>query len=93
MEAGDITAGHIDAVTRAKKRLDADQHDEFLHRSDKLAGVATLFAAEVPEFCPGDPVEKNKFLAAHALARLASSEAAAGRTGRPEFVAVIDADA
>lgn len=166
LEQGAITAGHIDAVTRAKKQLDADQHDAFLDRVDQLTnvataattaeftgrldlevkrlqrddgesrlvrqkkatrlstwtdgdgmwnirgrfdpelavkmaatidtGVATLFAEVTPEFCPSDPVEKNKFLAAHTLARLVFGGAVtgrSGRTGRPEFVAVIDADA
>ncbi|WP_420453470.1 HNH endonuclease [Ilumatobacter sp.] len=58
------------------------------------AAVETSFAERVPEHCPSDPIEKQRFLAAHALARLIGSDARdGGRTGRPEFVAVIDAGA
>lgn len=32
--------------------------------------VATTFAEATPEHCPSDPIEKQKFLGAHALARL-----------------------
>lgn len=56
--------------------------------------VETLFAERVPEFCPSDPIEKQAFLRAHAFARLVDSSAGTGsrRSGRPEFVAVIDVD-
>ena len=54
--------------------------------------VEALFAESTPEFCPDDPVEKQRFLAAHALAALAEGGVGA-RAGRPEFVVVIDADA
>jgi Domain of unknown function (DUF222) len=53
--------------------------------------IQALFSERVPEHCPSDPVEKNKFLAAHALARLVEGSAGSGQAGRPEFVAVIDA--
>ncbi|BAN00970.1 HNH endonuclease signature motif containing protein [Ilumatobacter coccineus] len=53
--------------------------------------IQSLFSERVPEHCPSDPVEKNKFLAAHALARLVEGSAGSGQAGRPEFVAVIDA--
>ena len=59
--------------------------------------MATLFARETPNHCPADPVEKHRFLAAHALVHLVGGDAttvASGRgSGRPEFVVVIDADA
>ncbi len=55
--------------------------------------INTLFAETIPEHCPADPIEKQKFLAGHALARLINGTAAASRTGRPEYVVVIDADA
>jgi hypothetical protein len=45
---GAITAGHIDAVTRTSKSLDADQRDDLLAAADELAEVAT--AATVDEF-------------------------------------------
>lgn len=159
---GQITAGHVDAVTRGKKKLDADQVAEFLDRADALsdvaaaatvgefsrrmdfevrrmqrddgedrlvrqkkatrlstwtdgdgmfnlrgifdpelavklaarldAALASLFSEEVPEHCPADNVEKNRFLAAHALARLVTGTASV-RGGRPELIAVIEADA
>jgi hypothetical protein len=57
------------------------------------ATINACFAEAVPEFCPTDPVEKQKFLAGHALARLITGTAGSGRTGRPEYVVVIDADA
>ena len=71
------------------------------------AAVATRFAEQTPEFCPTDPVEKNRFLAAHALCGLVTGADRGGdgscrdgscrdgrpRVGRPEYVAVIDADA
>ncbi len=69
-----------------------------------------LFSEAVPAHCPDDPVEKQRFLRAHAFARLAVGNAATEggsdhdpgggavdpvirRTGRPEYVVVIDADA
>ncbi len=55
--------------------------------------VNTLFAEEVPELCPTDPIEKQKFLAAHALDRLLTGQAPSRTTGRPEYIVVIDADA
>ncbi len=55
--------------------------------------VDTLFAESVPEGCPADPVEKQRFLAGHALVRLVAGGGGGVRSGRPEFVAVIEADA
>jgi hypothetical protein len=66
--------------------------------------VQTLFGEAVPAGCPDDPIEKQRFLAAHATARLLLDEAlgdtddtgsapARPRPGRPEYVVVIDADA
>ena len=56
--------------------------------------IETLFAERVPGCCPIDPIEKQSFLRAHAFARLIEGSAGTGmrRSGRPEFVAVIDAD-
>ncbi len=56
------------------------------------AAVETLFAEATPEHCPADPIERQQFLAAHALARLLA-QPGIGKVGRPEFLAVIDADA
>ena len=71
--------------------------------------VQTLFAKETPALCPSDPVEKSKFLTAHAFIHLvapgeAEEDGTVGEAGaapgtpaptsrRPEYVAVIDADA
>jgi hypothetical protein len=84
------------------------------------AMVQALFGDNTPDGCPGDPIEKQRYLAARAVARLLLDEALSDhhantddtsntdtsddtanpaprpsrpRTGRPEFVVVIDADA
>jgi hypothetical protein len=59
-------------------------------RSD--IAVETLFAESSPDLCPRDPVERQKFLTAHAMVRLLDG-AGGCKPGRAEFVAVIDADA
>jgi len=59
----------------------------------KLAATGEgLFAERVPAGCPDDPIEKQKFLTAHALAALIDGTGGV-RSGRSEYVAVIDADA
>jgi hypothetical protein len=163
LDDGKVTAGHLDAVTRASKKLPVEQRGEFFDRVDGLAdqaasdtvnefarrvedearrmqqgdgmdrlerqrravrlrrwtdaegmvnwraqfdpvtgvrldaqlqaAIETLFAEATPEFCPDDPVEKQQFLAAHALIRLLNGDGALRRSGRPEFIVVIDADA
>jgi hypothetical protein len=168
LDDGAITAEHIDAVTRASRKLDGTQRDEFIQRANHLAAVAkagtvaefarrldleakrlqtddgmdrlehqrrntrartwvdldgmwnlsakfdpvtgvkiaarldatvqTLFGEHVPDGCPSDPIEKQRYLTAHALGRLVLDNASPGaspgpRTAKPEFVAVIDADA
>jgi hypothetical protein len=77
------------------------------------AMVQAMFAETVPDECPSDPIEKQRYLAAHATARLLLDEAlhdhtepkptdeadlaapqpSRPRPAKPEFVAVIDADA
>jgi hypothetical protein len=159
---GAITAGHVDAVTRASKQLDGAHRAELLDRVDQLADVAScatvdefarrvqlearrlladdgvdrleqqrrntrlstwvdregmwnlrgrfdpvtgvkldaslvraveaLFAEPVPEHCPADPIEKQRFLAAHALARLVDG-GGVGSPGRAAYLVVVDADA
>jgi hypothetical protein len=163
LDDGKVTAGHIDAATRASKKLPVEQREEFFDRVDGLAdqaasdtvnefarrveeearrmqhddgmdrlerqkravrlrkwtdadgmvnwrahfdpvtgvkldaqlqaAIEALFAEATPEFCPDDPVEKQQFLAAHALIGLLSGSGPVRRSGRPEFVVVIDADA
>ncbi len=175
---GAITAEHVDAVTRASKKLDGVQRGEFIERADALAAVATagtvdefarrldletkrlqdddgldrlqrqrrnarartwvdseemwnlsvkfdpltgvriasridaalqaLFGSATPAECPTDPIEKQRYLHAQAVAQLLSNGALGdatapgvgaessllppARLGKPEFVAVIDAD-
>lgn len=142
---GAITADHIDAVTRASKKLNADKRGELLERANALVDVAkagtvdefarrldieanrlqdddgldrlarqrrnvrarswvdsdgmwnlsakfdpvtgvkiaaridamvqAMFGESVPTECPDDPIEKQRYLAAHATARLLLDEA------------------
>jgi len=158
---GAVTAGHIDAVTRASKQLNTDQRSELFDRVETLVDVAadatveefakrvrleaqrieatdgmdryerqrratrvstwtdldgmwnlrgrfdpltgtriaskldqaveTLFAETTPEHAPSDPIEKQRFLTAEALARLITDNVQGGKPGRAEFLAVIDA--
>ena len=161
---GAITAGHIDALTRTSKRLDATKRGALFERADALAAVAAaatvdefarrleleakrlddvdgeerlerqrraararswvdadgmwnlsarldpltglkiaarldtiveaLFAETVPDGCPQDPIEKQRYLAAQAVSRLLTdTNIGHSRPGRAEFVVVIDADA
>ena len=55
--------------------------------------LEALFAEATPHRCPTDPIDKQKFLAAHALIRLIDGGGSVPTSGRPEYVAVIDADA
>ena len=58
----------------------------------RLTGaVEALFAEQVPDHCPSDPLERQGFLRAHALAALTGGTVA--RAGRPEVVVVVDASA
>ena len=183
LDDGAITAEHVDAVTRASRKLDNDKRVEFIARADQLTDVAkagtvndfarrldlearrleerdgidrlarqrrnararswvdndgmwnlsakfdpltgvriasridamvqAIFGEHVPDECPEDPVEKQQYLAAQAVAKLLLDEAldssdhdsgpdhratnkqrpARPGPGKPEFVAVIDADA
>lgn len=66
------------------------------------ATVETLFAEATPPTSPADPVERQHHLRALALARIVSPEQSAdggargttghGRSGRVEYVVVVDAD-
>ena len=73
--------GRFDPVTGV--RLDARLH----------AAVETLFAQSTPHECPDDAIEKQQFLAAHALVRLLDGATGGVRPGRAEYLVVIDADA
>ncbi|MEY2958882.1 MAG: hypothetical protein RLZZ01_1450 [Actinomycetota bacterium] len=54
------------------------------------ATVDAMFAETTPDTCPTDPIEKQHHLRALALAALADGTAPGARTGRPEFVVVVD---
>jgi len=145
LDDGAITADHIDAVTRASKKLDATKRGVLFDRANALAAVAkagtvdeftrrldletkrlqdddgldrlarqrrntrarswvdtdgmwnlsakfdpvtgikiaaridamiqAMFGETVPDTCPDDPIEKQRYLAAHATARLLLDEA------------------
>ncbi len=162
LDRGAVTAGHVDAITRAGKTLDPSQREELLDRVDALVDVAehasqaefarrvrdearrlqaadgmdtlerqrratslrtwvdlegmwnlkarfdpltgvrldarlresleALFATSTPDTCPTDPGAKQDHLRALALADLILTGGTAGKPGRPEYVAVIDAD-
>jgi len=71
------------------------------------AVVQTVFGLQVPDECPADPIEKQRYLNAQAIAQMLLDETLRDadpnrshpappprtRSGKPEFVAVIDADA
>ncbi len=65
---GAITAGHIDAVTRTSKKLDAAQRRELLERADALAAVAA--AATVDEFARRLELEATKLQTGDGMDRL-----------------------
>jgi hypothetical protein len=52
--------------------------------------VEALFAATTPATCPSDPVEKQHHLQALALAEMMNGTTTGARSGRPEFVVVVD---
>ena len=162
LDRGAVTAGHVDAITRAGKTLDPSQREQLLDRVDALVDVAehasqaefarrvrdearrlqaadgldilerqrratslrtwvdvegmwnlkarfdpltgvaldtrltetlqALFATSTPDTCPTDPTAKQDHLRALALADMVLTGGTAGKPGRPEYIAVIDAD-
>ncbi|PIE32504.1 MAG: HNH endonuclease [Ilumatobacter coccineus] len=89
--------------TRLRTWVDADGMWRFDGRFDPVTGVKldnrlsaavnTLFAESVPKTCPSDSVNKQHHLRALALARLVCEPDTVGsKPGRPEFIAVINAD-
>ena len=54
------------------------------------AAVNALFAEQTPDTCPSDPIEKQRHLAGLALAALIDGSGTGARSGRPEFIAVVD---
>ena len=91
------------AAVRLRRWTDGDGMWCLFARFDPLTGVRlsagldaeveARFAQSVPEGCPSDPVAKQQFLSALALAGLMTGQGFAPRAGRPEFVVVIDAGA
>jgi len=108
--------------TRARSWVDVEGMWNLSAKFDPLTGlriasridttVETLFGESVPDECPTDPIEKQRYLAAHAVARLLLDDAMSSPGApddssdetrastrrpmaptRPEYVAVIDADA
>lgn len=80
-----------DGMWNLRGRFDPARGVGLAARIDRT--VETLFAESVPQGCPTDPIERQRFLAAHALARLIEADGGAGGTRRPEVVVVVDADA
>jgi hypothetical protein len=105
---------------RARSWVDAEGMWNLAAKFDPVTGVRVaaridamvqaMFAETVPDECPSDPIEKQRYLAAHATARLLLDEAlhdhtdhepadgarptpSRQRPAKPEFIAVIDADA
>jgi hypothetical protein len=72
-------AGRYDPLTGSQldKRLDSI--------------VAALFADRTPDECPSDPVERQQYLRALALASLINGDASSGG-GRGEIIGVIEVD-
>ncbi|MDP2292616.1 MAG: HNH endonuclease signature motif containing protein [Actinomycetota bacterium] len=91
------------SAARLRRWTDADGMWCLQGRFDPLTGVRmnarlsaeidALFAESVPAGCPSDPVAKQEFLAAWALAGILERGDVAQRAGRPEFIVVIEADA
>jgi hypothetical protein len=65
---GAITAGHIDAVTRTSKKLDAGQRRELLERADALVEVAV--AGTVDEFARRLELEATRLQSGDGMDRL-----------------------
>ena len=90
-------------ATRARSWVDGEGMWNLTARLDPLTGVKiaarldataeAVFAEHVPEGCPQDPIEKQRYLLAQAVSRLLTDTNIGTRPGRAEFVAVIDADA
>ncbi len=68
LDDGAITAEHVDAVTRASKKLDGGRRGEFMERADALAAVAK--AATVDEFARRLDLETKRLQEDDGLDRL-----------------------
>ena len=73
LEHGAVTAGHIDTITRAAKRLDdTDQRHEFLDRADTLSAVAA--AGTIEQFAKRLDIEITRLQTDNGEARLARQQ-------------------
>lgn len=75
-----------DGMVCIRGRFDPATGRQLLGRIDNA--VASLFAESVPDTCPTDPIGKQHHLNALALARLVAGDAP--RSGRPEYIVVVD---
>ncbi|HSL74610.1 MAG TPA: HNH endonuclease signature motif containing protein [Ilumatobacteraceae bacterium] len=90
-------------ATRLSTWVDPDGMWNLRGRFDPVTGIKLaakldttlegLFTDRTPDTAPADPIEKQHHLRALALAHLIQGAGGGGKSGRPEFVAVIDADA
>jgi hypothetical protein len=71
-------SGRFDPVTGVKLSAKLD------------AAINALFAEHTPDTCPTDPIEKQRHLAGLALAELIDGSGTGARSGRPEYVVVVD---
>ena len=68
LDDGAITAEHVDAVTRASKKLDGAKRDELIKRADALVDVAK--AGTVDEFARRPDLEAKKLQEGNGMDRL-----------------------
>ncbi len=68
LDNGAITAEHVDAVTRASRRLDGAKRDELISRADRLANVAK--AATAAEYARRLDLEAKKLQEGDGVDRL-----------------------
>ena len=68
LDDGAITAEHVDAVTRASKKLDGAKRDEFVERADTLVDIAK--AGTVDEYAHRLDLEAKKLQEGNGLDRL-----------------------
>ena len=71
-------SGRFDPVTGVKLAAKLDM------------AANALFAEQTPNTCPTDPIDKQRHLAALALAAMIDGTGLGGRPGRPEYVVVVD---
>ena len=68
LDAGAITAGHVDALTRTSKKLEPTQRHELFDRADSLVAVAV--AGTIDEFARRLELEATRLLSGDGMDRL-----------------------